>query len=600
MNSKGPTALQGLSKGNILIVDDCPANLRLLSRMLTERGYKVRAAPSGARALDAARSTPPDLILLDVMMPEMDGYEVCERLKADVQTHDIPIIFISALDRTEDKVKAFIAGGVDYITKPFQVEEVAARVETHLALRVLQKNLQDKNTQLQQEITERVRAESQRDATLETLERRHRELTTLYEAATAISSDLSLDVVLQTVAEQMMQALDLSGCALSLWNRERDLVETWVDCNTAVPETTDPIGTTYALADYPATRCVLETGRPIVIRHDDPQADAAELALMKEQKTLTLLMLPLVARDQVMGLVELIDNLQARDFTPEQTRLAQSLAAQAAIAIENARLYEAARRELTERVLAEKALRGRTAELEARNAELDAFAHTVAHDLKSPLGPIVGYAQVLEDHYARLPEEEMRDYLRLISESGAKMGSIIDELLLLSSVRELKEVKTEALDMAQLVAEAQKRLAHLIEEHQAEIVLLPAEDWPVVQGYGPWVEEVWVNYLSNAIKYGGRPPRIECGAGPPPSSPSLGGIEGGLVCFWVRDGGSGLTPEEQERLFTPFERLHQMRVKGHGLGLSIVKRIVEKLGGQVGVESQAGQGSTFFFTLPRA
>jgi signal transduction histidine kinase/DNA-binding response OmpR family regulator len=599
MNSKGPAALQDL-KGNILIVDDCPANLRLLSRMLTERGYKVRAAPSGARALDAAHSTPPDLILLDVMMPEMDGYEVCERLKADAQTHEIPVIFISALDRTEDKVRAFIAGGVDYIPKPFQVEEVAARVETHMALRELQKNLQDKNAQLQQEITERARAESQRDATLETLERRHRELTTLYEAATAISSDLSLDVVLQTVAEQMMQALDLSGCALSLWNHERSLVETWVDCNTVVPETADAIGTTYVLADYPATRRVLESGQPIVIRHDDPQADAAELALMEEQKTLTLLMLPLVARDQVMGLVELIDNLQARDFAPEQVRLAQSLAAQAAIAIENARLYEAARRELTERVLAEKALRGRTAELEARNAELDAFAHTVAHDLKGPLGPIVGYAQVLEDNYARLPEEELRDYLRLISESGSKMGSIIDELLLLSSVRELKEVKIEALDMAQLLAEVQKRLAHLIEEHQAEIVLPPTEDWPAVQGYGPWVEEVWVNYISNAIKYGGRPPRIECGIGPPLNLPSWGGGKGGLVCFWVRDNGPGLTAEEQERLFTPFERLHQMRAKGHGLGLSIVKRIVEKLGGQVGVESQAGQGSTFFFALPRA
>ncbi len=108
-------------------------------------------------------------------------------------------------------------------------------------------------------------------------------------------------------------------------------------------------------------------------------------------------------------------------------------------------------------------------------------------------------------------------------------------------------------------------------------------------GYGPWVEEVWANYLSNAIQYGGRPPRVELGATEQAD---------GMVRFWVRDNGPGLTPEEQARLFTPFTRLDQVRAKGHGLGLSIVRRIVEKLGGQVGVESEVGRGSVFTFTLP--
>jgi two-component system NtrC family sensor kinase len=125
-------------KGNILIVDDTPANLRLLSQMLAEHGYQVRPVPDGPLALAAARAEPPDLILLDVRMPEMNGYEVCEHLKGDAQTRDIPIIFISALDATQDKVRAFAVGGVDYVTKPFQAAEVLARVETHLALRELQ------------------------------------------------------------------------------------------------------------------------------------------------------------------------------------------------------------------------------------------------------------------------------------------------------------------------------------------------------------------------------------------------------------------------------------------------------------------------------
>jgi len=139
-------------QGDILIVDDAPANLRLLSQMLAEQGYRVRPAPDGALALAAARAEPPDLILLDIRMPEMNGYEVCARLKETPETHDIPVIFISALDATQDKVQAFAAGGVDYVTKPFQVEEVLARVETHLALRRLQARLQAANQKMEQEL----------------------------------------------------------------------------------------------------------------------------------------------------------------------------------------------------------------------------------------------------------------------------------------------------------------------------------------------------------------------------------------------------------------------------------------------------------------
>jgi sigma-B regulation protein RsbU (phosphoserine phosphatase) len=137
---------------NILIVDDTPANLRLLSQMLAEKGYGVRAVKSGLRALESVKVTQPSLILLDIRMPEMNGYEVCQHLKEDPKTKDIPIIFISALNDIENKVKGFQIGGVDYITKPFQIEEVLARVETHLALRKLQKQLQDANKKFEEEL----------------------------------------------------------------------------------------------------------------------------------------------------------------------------------------------------------------------------------------------------------------------------------------------------------------------------------------------------------------------------------------------------------------------------------------------------------------
>ena len=119
---------------DILVVDDAPANLESLSDILVSQGYQVRVAPNGKTALKEVEAALPDLILLDINMPDLSGFEVCERLKGDERTRDIPVIFISAMDQTEDIVKAFTLGGVDYITKPVQFEEMMARIETHLAL----------------------------------------------------------------------------------------------------------------------------------------------------------------------------------------------------------------------------------------------------------------------------------------------------------------------------------------------------------------------------------------------------------------------------------------------------------------------------------
>ncbi|MEG3897606.1 MULTISPECIES: response regulator [unclassified Microcoleus] len=147
------------NKGNILIVDDTPENLQVLSATLSDRGYKVRGVINGKMAIRAALSGSPDLILLDIKMPEMDGYEVCTQLKAQAKTSEIPVIFISALDEVLDKVTAFQVGGVDYITKPFHVAEVLARIEHQLTIQRLKRQLIDRNAELQQEIIERKKAE---------------------------------------------------------------------------------------------------------------------------------------------------------------------------------------------------------------------------------------------------------------------------------------------------------------------------------------------------------------------------------------------------------------------------------------------------------
>jgi diguanylate cyclase (GGDEF)-like protein/PAS domain S-box-containing protein len=150
-----------VSKGDLLIVDDDPDISNLLERVLIAQGYEVRTASNGSLALQSVRANLPDLILLDVMLSDMDGYVVCEQLKADERTQDIPVIFISALNEVFDKTKAFSLGAVDYLTKPFQAGDLLARIETHLTLRELQKRLQKQNTQLQHEIAERKQTEEE-------------------------------------------------------------------------------------------------------------------------------------------------------------------------------------------------------------------------------------------------------------------------------------------------------------------------------------------------------------------------------------------------------------------------------------------------------
>lgn len=225
-------------------------------------------------------------------------------------------------------------------------------------------------------------------------------------------------------------------------------------------------------------------------------------------------------------------------------------------------------------------------ELIERNQELDAFAHTVAHDLKSPLSVLVGFAAVLETDYDAMEVDQVRESLQIIGRTSEKMVSIINELLLLAQMRKV-EVTARAVNMNHVVEEALSRMRFMIDQYGANIVVQP--ELPAAMGYAAWLEEVWTNYISNAMKYGGKPPRVEIGATRQPD---------GRILYWVLDNGQGISPDKLDKLFVPFERLNAMRIQGHGLGLSIAKRIMEKLGGEVRVRSQVGRGSAFGFVLP--
>ncbi len=368
------------SKQNtLLIVDDEPINLNLLMSYLEDR-YDVRVAQNGEEALIEANQTKPDLILMDVRMPKLDGFEACRRLKANRETNDIPVIFMTALVDTGDKVKGFEAGAVDYVTKPIQYKEMLARINAHLSLRNLQIVLEQQNTAI-------------------------------------------------------------------------------------------------------------------------------------EQKNL---------------------------------------------------------------------------ELQRQNLELDALAQIVVSDLKKPLVRQAGFTNLLMKELSVLQNKEPLNFLQEIEQSRQKMADVVDNMVLLANVR-TQEVVMDAPDMGAIIAQVRHRLTHRIDKFQGKIVA--QKTWPIVWGYSPWLEEVWTTYISNALEYGGTPPRIELGASPD---------ENDQIRFWVCDNGPGFTAKQKNHLFvslSQFDKIDTLE-KSYCLKLSIVQMVIEKCGGKVGVETQVGRGSTFYFTLP--
>ncbi len=664
------------SQRTILIVDDSPMGLRLLAHMMEMHGYHAECVTSGAEALALAWSTAPDLVLLDIMMPDMDGFEVARRLHADARTHDIPIIFISALSDEKSKVRAFVSGAVDYVSKPLQMDEIIARVETHLRLR-------DATQRLRRQLTERE---------------------ALYRITRSLITSEDIPDMLQTVTDSVVQALSADRVLTVTLDLEAETITFLAKGGVAVEETADP---TFETLMEGLTGWVVEHVQPVLSPKGrlDPRESPR---IQQQRKALGIgaaLVVPLYYQGAMMGTMTATNGFAKRDFDEQDLAQFSAVAGQVSVALANARLSDetarlkefnegivqgvaeailimdrhehiifanpaalsmlgysleallgqpsslllsderlalpnpallvdststvtrfetvvqnaegrpvpvlasirplfqegeltgalAALTDITEIKEAEAKLRSYAADLEAQNAELNAFAHTVAHDLRNPLTGIIGFVDLLERAAAKRDDAELAEYAHYLHRNSVKMNNIIDELLLLASVREMETIKVRPLDMGRLVREAQRRLDYLIAEHKAEIVV--AETWPLVVGYPPWIEEVWTNYLSNAIKYGGHPardtpPRVQLGFD------HLNGADS--VRFWVRDNGPGLTAEEVAQLFTPFERLHNVRAEGHGLGLSIVRRILEKLNGKVGVESNEGAGSTFYFTLPRA
>ncbi|MCB0211637.1 MAG: GAF domain-containing protein, partial [Anaerolineae bacterium] len=516
--------------------------------------YTIDIAPDGEAGLTMYATAHYDVVAVDQNMPIYDGLEVIRRMSAVGALP--PTIMITGSGNEQIAIEAMKLGASDYIVKDTDgryLELLPSVIDQVLAKEQL---IQDRQT------------------AIANLQKVNGNLALLNRVSQELTASFDLQKIVATLLQSVTETIGAEGS--SVWLME-PAPELGLICEAAYHRSDQQTPVNLRLQPGQGIAgWVAEQGESVIISRpsDDPRF-APQIDRETKCMTASLLAVPLSVRGSVIGALEVINKIEG-PFTFEDRALVETLAASAAIAIDNARLVEA--------------LRHQTEQLQARNEELDAFAHTVAHDLKTPLSPIIGLADLLTKYQTALPQAVITDSLSTISRNTHKMNDIVNELLLLATIRD-NDVETEVLDMLSLLNEVKQRLEHIIEEKQA-IITLPNR-WPMAMGYGPWIEEVWANYISNAIKYGGTPPHITIGGKTLPN---------GMVRYWVHDNGDGLTTEERLRLFVPFTQIKKTKAEGHGLGLSIVHRIIEKLGGKVGVESEAvaGRGCIFYFTLPAA
>ncbi len=319
----------------ILVVDDQIPNLDLMAALLKQAGYEVLAATKGEEALERVHYAQPDLILLDVVMPGLDGYEVCRKLKEDEDTADIPVLFVSARDEAFDLVRAFRAGGVDYITKPFHEEEFLSRVETHLALRQSHKQLAEQNRQLQYEIAEREQVE-------QALREARDELVTLLAYSRSIVSTLELQPLLSLSLKLLKRVVEFDQAAVLTLEDEVFLGQATLGDE----DLADIQAVQIPVKALPALQEMQRTLQGFFV--SDERGDGADIWLASGEEKVpwseavrgihSWIVMPLVVKNEVIGMLAL--GHRAADFYGSQTLdLLQVFANQLAIAIENAQLY---------------------------------------------------------------------------------------------------------------------------------------------------------------------------------------------------------------------------------------------------------------------
>jgi signal transduction histidine kinase len=404
----------------------------------------------------------------------------------------------------------------------------------------------------------------------------------------AATSTLDLPDMLKQIIRVCAEELDATSAYISDANLEDNTTTVLVDYISPSASSSEMVsdeGAIYSLTDtFPTTLRWLTNLTPYLLIHaDDPELGEAERQHYHAEGGMSVLIVPIyVQGTRLWGYLEFWESRYRRDFSEDEIALAQEIARRIGASIHNARVY-------TSLKASEAELRHYAAKLEALNSDLDAYAYTIAHDLKSPLHMIMNYTELVAEIERDHMGAESREFLAKVQHHGARMAEMIDQLLALARIGDAAEVLDEV-ELKPVIDSVIERFEISLQEHHFHIEVEGA--LPTVKGNVAWLREVFANLVSNAIKYRdeGKDRHFITISVRPHGQKQV-------RCF-VQDNGIGIPPNFVPKLFEMFARVDKHRSGGLGLGLSIVKRLVHKMGGEVGVESTFGEGTTFWFTLP--
>lgn len=541
----------------ILVVDDTPASLQLMTDILEEGGYWVRSALNGRLALRSVAIEAPDLILLDVKMPDMDGYELCRQLKSDKAFMSIPILFVSALDEAADKVTGFDAGGADYITKPFQAAEILARVETHLSLRYLQKQLEDQNIQLQLGIAKYERAEKELQELNEVLEQKVEERT----AALHRSQHLLQSIVNNAIA--VIYVKDIEGCYLLINRRFEELFH--VSREDILGKTDFDIFPKEMAEVFQAfDHKVIAAGSSLEAEEVAPHDDGPHTYISIKS--------PLCDADgRPYAVCGISTDITGRKRNEQEIRRLNAELMQKMEQLQNAQ-EELIRKE--------------------KLAILGQLAGTVGHELRNPLGVMNNAVYFLKTVLTGA-DETIGEYLEILKKEIDKSQRIITDLL---DFARTKAPQFKAVAVSELVGECSGKCP--FPENIAFITNIAA-DLPDLCIDPLQICQVMHNLFTNGIQAmpeGGKltvdARLIELSL---PADNGNDPDQKRWVEITVTDTGIGISPAGMKRLFQP---LFTTKPKGVGLGMTVCKNLTEANGGKIEVTSQVGKGTAFSLKLP--
>ncbi|MEG4233158.1 PAS domain S-box protein [Microcoleus sp. Pol11C3] len=629
------------SEIKVLVVDDQPSNLRFLSKLLTSQGYQVYRAICGQLALNVAIAHGPDLILLDIRMPEMNGYEVCRRLKAKAETEQIPVIFLSVLDEMNDKLQAFRVGGADYITKPFQVEEVLARIDKQVRLQKLQQQLKEQNYQLQQSqslLASILNSSLDCVVAYSTVRNSEGNIVDFQWLLINPAAENFYGLLLNEIVGKNLLAKVSQVSNNGLFDLYVSVVETGETVDQEFYYEHD--GDISAWLHIVAVK--LNDGLAVTFRNIT-ERKRAEIALRESEERFRAIFEQAavgIAKTALSGQFmrvnpgfcqivryaesELLqqnwqtithpDDIEAdreyvrsllsgkiQTFSLEKRLLCKDEAVRWANVTVSAmrdvkgtpQYLICAIEDISQRKLVQELLQASldtqtryAQELTRSNAELEQFAYVASHDLQAPLSTIAGYAQLLDKRCHNQLDTQGNKFLRNIVNSCGRMQALIDDLLEYSRVGR-SEKPFDVIDCNLVFEDACANLQLAIRQNQASVT---RGDLPRVRGDSFQLLQLFQNLIGNGIKYrSSEAPIVHVGAS----------LQGDSWVFSVQDNGIGILKEYHPRIFQIFQRLHtQKQYSGTGIGLAICQRIVDRHGGRLWVESEPNQGSTFYFSLP--